>query len=321
MPSGGTDIWWVVNHPEISNYPYCLRIGSHALSTCRATHTSPLLNLPRLNSSRRLAATGLPSRPQPSRAPSRVALLLPVTKVALAQGSLPAHCPAPSRGDTIARGPIVPRAADGATERLARRFTKMTGRAAWTLGSWNHRAREASPDRRARALSTRRSDLWLGLFWRSRCGKVILLCVLPSSIAVDPSLAAKGDPCSFEVRVRSFGDTNSLYGRYDMESGTGRSRLHYEFAAKLTRSRSDSIDPNPRPKGWLPLHAFQPPTIVNDYHVQPIGNPSQVNGDARCTRVTMDVGQGFLNNTKERPLHVERQLVDVRARSKLDGEL
>ena len=57
-------VWGVVNHTEISNYPYCLSSLSKARCACRATHTSPLLNLPRLNRSRRLAATGLPSRPQ-----------------------------------------------------------------------------------------------------------------------------------------------------------------------------------------------------------------------------------------------------------------
>ena len=36
--------------------------------------------------------------------------------------------------------------------------------------------------------------------------------------------------------------------------------------------------------------------------------------------MTMDVGQRFLNNAQERPLHFERQLVDLRARPKFDGE-
>ena len=40
--SGGAafGVWWVVNHIEISNYPYCLSNGFDARSACRATHIS-----------------------------------------------------------------------------------------------------------------------------------------------------------------------------------------------------------------------------------------------------------------------------------------
>ena len=78
-------VWGVVNHTEISNYPYCLSSPSNARCACRATHTSPLLNLPRLNSSRRLAATGLPSRPQ-RHGPVPCGPATPPTKLVLAKG-------------------------------------------------------------------------------------------------------------------------------------------------------------------------------------------------------------------------------------------
>ena len=108
-----------------------------------------------------------------------------------------------------------------------------------------------------------------------------------------------------------------------MDSGTGRCGLDSEIAAKLARARSDAIDANPRTERRPLLHTFLHAcavSVVSDDHVQPTGDPSQIDGDAGCRGVAMDVGQSFLNNAKERPLHVERQLVDVRARPKLDAE-
>jgi hypothetical protein len=39
-------LWWVVNHTEISNYPYCLSNGSDARCACRATHISAVEHPP-----------------------------------------------------------------------------------------------------------------------------------------------------------------------------------------------------------------------------------------------------------------------------------
>jgi hypothetical protein len=50
------------------------------------------------------------------------------------------------------------------------------------------------------------------------------------------------------------------------------------------------------------------------------GNPSQDHGNIRCGRVAMNVAQRFLNNAQERPLLLERQSVDLCARTKFDGD-
>jgi NAD(P)-dependent dehydrogenase (short-subunit alcohol dehydrogenase family) len=54
--------------------------------------------------------------------------------------------------------------------------------------------------------------------------------------------------------------------------------------------------------------------------MQAAGDPSQVHGYTGCGCVTLDVGNCFLNNAKERTLHSERQLVGLRVQPELDGE-
>ena len=127
----------------------------------------------------------------------------------------------------------------------------------------------------------------------------------------------------FDRRGRSFAASSSRNGCYHMNPGTIRSGLDCEIAAKLACSRSDAIDANPwterRPLLHTSLHACAV-SVVSDNQVQPTGDPSQIDGDAGCRGVAMDVGQRFLNNAKERPLHVQRQRIDVRTRPQLDGE-
>ena len=124
------------------------------------------------------------------------------------------------------------------------------------------------------------------------------------------------------ICTRSFATPGVVYGRRNMDPGTAGSGPNFEIAAKLTRTRSDSIDANSRPEGrsLLVRYVCCAAAIVSDDQMQPAGDASQVDGDVRCRRVTMDVGQCFLNDAKERPLHWERQLIDLRARPELDGK-
>ena len=78
--------------------------------------------------------------------------------------------------------------------------------------------------------------------------------------------------------------------------------------------------PRPRRDGEFSDIPFSSVAIVSDDQMQPTGDPSQVDGDMRCGRVTLDIGHRLLGDAKERPLHLERQRVDYRARSELDGE-
>jgi hypothetical protein len=65
-----------------------------------------------------------------------------------------------------------------------------------------------------------------------------------------------------------------LNERYNMDPGTVRSRSDFEIAAKLTCARSDAIDANPGAERRLLLLTFCAATIISDYHVHPLGDPS-----------------------------------------------
>jgi hypothetical protein len=111
--------------------------------------------------------------------------------------------------------------------------------------------------------------------------------------------------------------------RHDgMDHGTASAHSNPEIAAELTHARSDAADANPRleRRASLLRHAANAAAIVGNYQVQPTGEASQVHGDVRGRCVTMDVGQRFLNDAKERSLQAEWQPIDLRARPELDGE-
>jgi hypothetical protein len=61
-----------------------------------------------------------------------------------------------------------------------------------------------------------------------------------------------------------------------MDPGAVRSRSDFEIPSKLARPRSDAIDTNPGPERRLLLPTFCAAAIVSDHHVQPIGDPSQI---------------------------------------------
>ena len=69
-----------------------------------------------------------------------------------------------------------------------------------------------------------------------------------------------------------------LNERHNMDSGALRSRSDFEIAAKLTCARSDAVDTNPGLERWLLLLTYCAATIVSDYHVHSIGDPSQIDG-------------------------------------------
>jgi hypothetical protein len=91
------------------------------------------------------------------------------------------------------------------------------------------------------------------------------------------------DPCELRTfrnlaDLRAFAALSALNKRYSMDFGAARSRSDFEITAKLARSRSDAINTNPGAERRTVLLAHRPATIVSDYHVHPIGDPSQING-------------------------------------------
>ena len=79
------------------------------------------------------------------------------------------------------------------------------------------------------------------------------------------------------VDLRLFPALSPLNERYSMDPGAVRSRSDFEVAAKLARARSHAIDPNPGAERRL-LLTLCAATIVSDYHMYPIGDPSQIDG-------------------------------------------
>ena|SRR2546425_702863 len=79
------------------------------------------------------------------------------------------------------------------------------------------------------------------------------------------------------VDRRSFAVLSPLKERYNMDPGAVGPRSDFEIAAKLACARSDAIDTNPGAERRLLLLTFCTATIVSDHHVQPTGDPSQVN--------------------------------------------
>jgi hypothetical protein len=78
------------------------------------------------------------------------------------------------------------------------------------------------------------------------------------------------------VDCRNFAALSSLNARYNMDPGAVGSRSDFEIAAKLTRARSDAVDPNPGSERRLLLLTFCAATIVSDNHVQSTGDRSQI---------------------------------------------
>ena len=78
------------------------------------------------------------------------------------------------------------------------------------------------------------------------------------------------------MESRSFAALSPINHGYNMDPGAVRSGSDFEIAAKLARSRSDAINTNPWAKRRLLQLAFRAATIVSDYHVQPIGDPPQI---------------------------------------------
>ena len=78
------------------------------------------------------------------------------------------------------------------------------------------------------------------------------------------------------MEPRSFAALSPINQGYNMDPGAVRSGSDFEIAAELARSRSDAIDTYPGAERRLLLLTFRAATIVSDYHVQPIGDPSQI---------------------------------------------
>src|SRR5262252_3102202 len=134
---------------------------------------------------------------------------------------------------------------------------------------------------------------------------------------------AASDRCRGSRAVGQNEERRGLVHRYDdVDPRAPSAGSDPEVTAELVDPRLDAADTNAGTKiRTVTLHGTRHTmTVVRDHHVDPTGDPAQLDRHMRCGGVAIDVGQGLLQDAKQRLLRTEREVVDLRAQLETDSK-